>query len=475
MRHHSILVSSLAIAGIVVSCSAPGSDAEPDDDGGGSSPGGGSSKGGSNDPGAAGAGGSSSAEAGSGPSGGGSGDTSDSGAGGGVGDGGAGVGPGAPGWTAIPLLDDMTDPDSAVYRKDNDLVTGIYFASQDDGWVTTRSSNQTFGYGGAIYKATRTSLTSILFSGNRDGLCLGGSINFWGIDKSPDGYVALAYACDVIASHDGGDTFGIERNEAGSNLGVEHVYALRPRANETLMYADSGYLAKTSGAPGPQADWSTVWAPQAIPPTPDPVPADQCQRKQTNQQPEVRTVVYVSPDGEHIAYVSTSENDDPVVCVSKDAGVSFFPRELPDYPADAFNFSPRGVVFADDEVGIAFWANNLYPGSSYIYRTANGGDSWASVEVPAAVASKELEFYSAFFAPDGKNGWIVGYDYGSSLALLLRTQDAGLTWTKSGGDLAAKTANMGIPRLYSGFALDEYHLWVGGDYGILMANEAGGE
>ena len=35
---------------------------------------------------------------------------------------------GGGGWTAIPLLDD-----GSVQRSGNDLVTGIYFASADDG------------------------------------------------------------------------------------------------------------------------------------------------------------------------------------------------------------------------------------------------------------------------------------------------------------------------------------------------------
>ena len=390
------------------------------------------------------------------------------------GSGATGGGPGAPGWTAVPLLDDMTDPDSTAYRAGNDLVTGIFFKSADDGWVTTTGDEQTFGKGGAVFKAKQKEISSILFSGNRDGLCLLGSIDFTGIEPSPDGFIATAYACDVIASHDGGGSFDISRSVAGEMFGIERVLGMRQHAGGTLGVYDTGYLASTPGAPGPNAIWSTVYAPTAVPTVPDPVPADQCQVGPSSPPPEVKSPVFVSADAKLVAYVANADNG-PEICVSTDGGKSFFPHLLPGVGEGAMGLVPNGVTFINGTTGIAYWANYIYPGESYIYRTTDTGKTWTKVEVPSDIAGKGIEFRSAFFAPDAVHGWIVGYDYDAGVALLLKTDDAGATWKHSSGDLAAKVSEAGGGKLYSGFALDEHHIWVGGEYGILMANEAGGE
>ncbi|APR87023.1 hypothetical protein A7982_12372 [Minicystis rosea] len=388
---------------------------------------------------------------------------------------GTGGSPGAPGWTAFPLIDDATDPNDVVFRTGNDLVTGIYFASADDGWITTTGADQTFSNGGAIFKAKQKEVTKVLFGGNRDGLCLLGTINFRGVEKSADGLIARAYACDVIASHDGGKTFGIERSTAGDHFGIEDVMAVRSRPDgSTLLVADSRYVAVTSGAPGPNAVWNDIWAPAASPPIPDPVPADQCQDGPDSQNvPTQPTAAYVSPDGNFIAYVA-SPNFDPQICVSTDGGHSFFPKVLPDMPEDAQPFKPAGVTFANATTGITWWANNIYPGLAYIYRTVDAGKTWKRVDVPSDVANQAIELSSAFFAPDGVHGWIVGYNYDASTALMLRTEDGGATWKSSSGDLAQKVSAAGGGKLRTGFALDASHIWVGGERGVVLANAAGG-
>jgi hypothetical protein len=373
----------------------------------------------------------------------------------------------------MPLIIDDTDPQGPIRRTGNDQITGIHYASPSEGWITTSGSDQTFGKGGAVFKAGAKSVSTLLFSGNRNGLCLLGSIDFQGIDRTGDGYAALAYACDIIASHDGGKTFGIEKAQAGSAPhGIERVLALRHFPGGTMLVGDTGYFDVTAGVPGPTtSDWTTVWAPEAVPPTPDPVPQAQCQTRFITVAPLRRTAVYVSPDAALIAYVTHNEDSEAEICVSKDGGRSFFPRALPDVPADANQFAPSGVVFASDSVGIAFFANNVYPDATYIYRTTDGGDTWSKAALPAALVSREVELNSAFFAPDGIHGWIVGYDHDASTSLILRTNDGGGTWSIPKGDLAAKSKY----KLRTGFALDAHRIWVGGDRGVLLASEAGGD
>jgi Photosynthesis system II assembly factor YCF48 len=396
-------------------------------------------------------------------------------------------GSGAPGWTVIPLLDDHSDPSNVLNRAGVDDVSGIYFNSLDDGWVTTRQgTNSDTATGGAIFKAKSTSLTSILFSGNRDGNCFvsaGGGIDFQGLEPSPTGFVALAYACDVIQSHDGGKTFALEKNQMSDQLSINAVLAMRPVPQGGTVMAMDNYVATTAGNPGPTADWTTVWAPPpATPTTPATFPDADCQVTPTAGVPPERTAMYVSPQADFMAYVAHSDDLGPIICISKgsvatgglDSPKNFLPSALPNIPDDIAFAAPDGVVFTSDTVGITFYANNIYPGEAYVDRTIDGGTTWKAATLPA-VAKKAIEFQSAFFAPDGMSGWIVGYNYDSSAPLLLHTADGGVTWDSNSGDLSTKAlAGGGLGKLHTGFALDATHLWVGGDSGILLANSAGG-
>jgi len=116
-------------------------------------------------------------------------------------------GAGTPGWTVVPLLDDERDPDEPIWHGGNSLVTGIHFTSLDDGFVTASGDEQTFLYGGALFRATQNEVTEILISGDGTGTCISGSVDFGGIEKTADGFVAVAHACDLFESRDGGATF----------------------------------------------------------------------------------------------------------------------------------------------------------------------------------------------------------------------------------------------------------------------------
>ncbi len=389
---------------------------------------------------------------------------------------GSGAGtPGEPGWTIVPLIDDETNPDSIVYHAGNSLVTGIHFASLDQGVLVVTGDNQTFSDGGAVFGATQKEVTDVRFGGDGTGLCLLGTVDFQGIVKTSDGYVAMAHACDLISSKDGGATFGIEPVGVGEPFGIEQILAFRESGSGAMLVRDTGVVSRTTTKPGPNAIWDDSWAPRAIPPIPDPVPADQCQSGPDSQNvPAVAQATYVSQDGQFIAYTASPDYD-PQICISTDGGVSFFPKILPGVAEDVLFAPPTGVVFTSATNGITWHATNIYPGAAYIYRTTDGGETWAKVELPAEVASKSLELKHAFFAPDGQHGWLVGYNYDNSIALMLKTSDGGASWKLSGGDLAAKVSDAGGGKLFTGFALDEHHIWVGGEYGIFAANAAGGE
>jgi hypothetical protein len=452
-----VILGTLSVA----ACTIQDNDKDQDsDDNGGAGRGASSGQGGAGSGGVSGVGG-----AGTGGSG--TGGTGTSGTGG-------GAMPGAKGWTAMPLVDDKRT-ENTVFHSGNDMVTGIYFNSLNEGFVATTGSNQTFSQGGALFRATQKQVTDIAIGG--DGLvkCLLGSLNFVGVEKTSKGYVARAHACELIASEDGGKSFVVQAVGVGDPFGIERVLAFRETGSGALLVRDSGVVSVTTAAPGPNAIWDDTWAPEGAPPTPNPLPADQCQgRPDGPLNPPLSTSVYVSADAKFIAYTS-SPNDNPQICISNDGGKSFYPKVLPGVAADVLFAAPMGVTFANDTTGITWYANNIYPGATYIYRTTDSGNTWAKVDVPTDIAGKDVELNTGFFAPDGQHGWIVGYNFSNKIALMLKTSDGGATWSTASGDLAAKVSEAGGDKLRAGFALDAYHLWVGGDRGILMANEAGGE
>lgn len=368
---------------------------------------------------------------------------------------GGGPGGGAGSWKAIALLDD-----GSVQRSDNDLVTGIYFASADDGYVVTTGAMSSFGDGGAVYKATSSGLTKLAFSGHQDAPSEAGGIDFVGIDPSPSGVIAFAYSADIVESTDHGATFTDQKD--GNLAGIEPVLALRQSSSGTTIVRETGVVSTSTSAPGPNASFTDVWAPEGVPPTPDPVPADQCQEgPRSAGVPTTRSSAYVSADRQFIAYTSSPDHD-PQICISKDGGTSFKPVLLTGLPADDDGM-PAGIAFASATTAITFGGTTNVDGEAFIQRSTDSGATWATVAIPADVASHGLDLKYAFFAPDGQHGWIVGYDGTSSKSLVLSTTDGGATW-------AAEQLSQEV-KLYSGFALDASHVWIGGEAGTLLVHQ----
>lgn len=416
--------------------------------------------------------------------GGGGGDTSTGGAGGsgtgGSGTGGSGSGgdatssgsggSGEPGWTIIPLIDDETNPDFGTQvRVGVDLVAAIRFESLDEGYVVTQATQN----GGAVFRATQHAVTAVALGGRRPVPCTpNGYLNYKGIEKSPDGYYVLTNACANVSSRDGGATFEAELN-SDEQLGLERLFALRSHEDGIVAVSDD-YLATSPDGPAPDAVWDYIWAPEASPPIPNPVPADQCQYAPAFDSAGLTSSAHVGPDGTHIVYGSV-ENDETSICVSTDGGRSFFPKPISAIHPDAQGYPPQGVIFTTENDGVAWYANYVAAGRQWIAHTTDGGDTWDAVALPEEMADASVELRNGFFAPDGQHGWIVGYDYDAQRALLLKTNDGGATWARSGGDLGEKVAQAGGAKLHSGFALDADHIWVGGELGIFAASSAGGE
>ena len=242
------------------------------------------------------------------------------------------------------------------------------------------------------------------------------------------------------------------------------MLAFQVSATGTTLVRKTGVVSVATAAPAPETTYDDVWAPQAAPPVPDPVPAEMCQAgPRGTGVPTMRYGAYVSPDRSFLAYVSNPDFE-VEICISTDGGRTFHPHKL-DVPSALADYTPSGVVFTGAMTGVT-WAAQPSAGA-YIKRTIDGGMTWRDATLPAGIATGELELPAGFFAPDGQHGWIAGYDHKAQRALVLATADGGATWAADNG-VADAVAAAGGDKLYSGFALDAAHVWLGGAHGVVL-------
>lgn len=373
------------------------------------------------------------------------------------------------GWKAMPLLDDNSNPDDPGWHTGRSLVTGVHFSSLDEGVVVVAGDNGTEQVGGAVFGARADAVTDIRFVG-RDSICSTGPSDFHGLVATPDGYVALTEACALVASQDGGRTFAQSLMIGGGDpIALEKALALRVTAAGTVLVRDTGVVSRANSAPGDSAAFTDVWAPDAIPSIPSPVPTDQCQDGPVSEQTPVEPqAAYVSADGNFLAYTSAPVGEPAQICISRDRGNSFYPS-----PLDVdLGVAPFGVVFPTDQIGLTWYSNIFSAADAYLRRTTDGGRTWTEVAIPSELAGVRVSLRHVFFAPGGTVGWLVGYDLDAREPLLLKTRDSGATFEVLQSGLAEALPDVS---LFTGHALDENHIWVGGTLGGLAYSSTGGE
>jgi hypothetical protein len=363
---------------------------------------------------------------------------------------GSGGGGGTSGeWAAIPLVDDGNIPHAG-----NDLVTGIYFTSPDNGFVVTQGAGESFSDGGAVFGIVGKN-AKVAFGGQNGGPSQLGTIDFTGIEPTANGIVAMAYSADIVRS-DAAGHFAIAKD--GNLGGIEPVLGFHETASATTIIRDTGVVSVATSAAGPSASFEDVWAPNATQRIPQDLPPDMCQGGPLGTgAPVTRASAYI---GNGLIAYTADPDFTPQICISKDGGSSFYPSMLT-VDDDASESAPTGVLFTSATTGITWWGSST--AKPYLQRTTDGGKTWKAVALPAAVATHGLALNAAFFAPDLQYGWIVGFDHDSNHALGLATTDGGATWSVVSG--------LGDAQLYSGFALDKTHVWIGGTQGVLLAHE----
>jgi len=384
-------------------------------------------------------------------------------------------------WKRLQILDA-----SPNFHNEEDNISAIYFSSLTTGFIGTRYGSASGK--AALYKATAGEVTSFAvpdatFINPPGGL---GDFTVRGIVPTTTGIaVTLSTSSAILTSTNDFDTFTLE----SSNLdyGIAALEGLLQTSTGFVALVGSGVVATSVGAPGPSTEWTERWAPEAIPTYPNPIPPGGCSYgPRTRINENLNQIGAISPNGQHVLYITKSADVDAsaatqVVCVSHDGGVTFqsSPLAVRGTVDNASAVGPTAVTMVSDTV--AFAAVSDFPfregGTATIYKSTDSGETWAATTMPAGLSSKVIQIAAVFFAPGGTVGYAVGQNDTDGKALLLKTTDGGGTWVVPAGAAALETGLDDVfgsfHRLYTGFALDEDHLWVGGDRSALFYSDTG--
>jgi hypothetical protein len=351
----------------------------------------------------------------------------------------------------------------------NQIVTAIYCSAPDACVVSTDGFDP-----GRIFTTDGRTITATLFTGDDSfGDKIGGANVGWsGFSKVGDrlvgrittaGYLHSAPINDIAkAASWTVEAIGSRPEGWAGNtqLGIASV-------NGKSLLFSKRFISEGQGAPGANAQWNDVYAPQALPP----VPADiDAQRKADgticNSEPTVplnaTQGVYVAPDLSLVAFPSGQNNqtgdDTPGICLSTDNAHTFHHVEFAGLTGGTAGV---GCTSKDHCVAYADILEDPPAGQAYVFvsNDASKGkaSTWTAAKMPAL--SDGTLFRYVFFAPDAMHGWLLGWKDGAS-PLIFATADGGASWTAATSILGAGVTNF---RPYSGVAVDASHIYIGGE------------
>ena len=232
-------------------------------------------------------------------------------------------------------------------------------------------------------------------------------------------------------------------------------------------------IYETNDAPGAGALWTPLWSPvsPAVPSNfealkrADPKLCDS--DPGVSISPHLTQPAYVAPDLSVILYPSGARNqrgtDSPGVCISTDGGKRFYHVEFKGLEDGE---GPLGVTCPTINKCFAYGGLDSAPKSTFVYVTADAqkgvNSTWTKAKLPNL--REDSKFRNLAFAPDGSNGWLVGWS-GSSDTLLLQSTDGGMSWKDATSSIRALAPGV---RLHAVYALDATHVWIGGEGGTLL-------
>ncbi len=395
----------------------------------------------------------------------------------------------------------LTAPGS--YQGSSQYVYGVYCTSAEKCVVATSVGSDR---GGGVYALGPSGWGELLVDGDyEDGplSALSGTLGdfaFLGFVPTRTGVVARVTTSGAIVSASGDITRKSSWTAVstgtvvGGSFGNNATLTLQSASDDDWVFVNNnGYVYSASAAPAPGTSWTRVWAPTAEPPVPADFVAQYTADKtlcdwdiSTTAQPYPSQSFHASKDLGvmiHPAYglnqnswreLKNKINDFGALkaglCISTDKGRHFHFKELPESEDDRSSPGPFGVTCLDNDTCFAFNGTQFQP-TAYIYYSTDASkgaaSTWTKAKIPDGFAdSTDITISALFFAPDKVHGWAVGNN--SRRPLLLRTTDAGHTWT----DISAQVASLAESDLVNGFALDKDRIWITGRYGFVGTTDA---
>ena len=387
----------------------------------------------------------------------------------------------ATGFLVFALAHSQSAPGFRVVKSlaPDDRVTGFYCTNTKSCVVAT----SIFGGAGHLYASDGQKITGTLLTGESklaESLGTLGTINFTGLTKVGSRLIAhvdSAGAAFVSATGDitkAASWTAVKTGTlgAGETFGLNQQMGIGTKDDRWVQF-NSREIYDTNDAPGPGALWSPLWSPVA-PSVPrnfeslkraDPKLCDS--DPGVSISPHLTQPGYVAPDLSAILYPSGSRNqrgtDSPGVCISTDGGKRFYHVGFKGLEESV---GPVGVTCLNANTCFAYGGVDYDANSAFVYfsnDTQKGVNStWTKSKLPTL--RENTKFRSLSFAPDGVNGWLVGWS-GSGDTLMFVSADGGASWKDATSTIRALAPS---GRLHAVYALDATHVWIGGEGGVLL-------
>ena len=362
-----------------------------------------------------------------------------------------------------------------------DRVTGAYCSSAKACAIAT----SVFGGVGRLYASDGEKITATLVTGDSklaESLGTLGTLNFTGLAKVGNRLIAhvdSAGAAFISATGDitkaaSWSAVKIGTLGAGSTFGLNQQMGIGTKAGRWVHFTFKT-IYDSSDEPGAGALWSALWSP--VSPS---VPSNFEALKRADPKlcdsdpgvsisPHLTQPGYVAPDLAVILHPSGTRNqrgtDSPGVCISTDGGQRFYHVE---FKGIEDSVGPLGMTCLNANKCWAYGGVDYEAASAFVYSTSDAhkgvNSTWTKSKLPAL--RENTKFRSLSFAPDGSNGWLVGWS-GSGDTLMFQSSDGGLNWKDATSTIRALASNA---RLHAVYALDATHVWIGGEGGVLLTS-----
>jgi Photosynthesis system II assembly factor YCF48 len=363
--------------------------------------------------------------------------------------------------------------------NDGERVTAVYCSSAKACVIATG----TVGQPGRLYASDGQKITRTLLTGDEKlagQLGTLGTVGFTGFSKVGNRLIVLvdgAGGSFVSATGDitqpaSWSALKIGKVEGSGTFGLNQQMGFGVKDSRWVHFTFRSTY-ESSDAPGPGALWTPLWSP--IPPS---VPSNFAELRRADPKlcdadpgvtisPHLTQPAYVAPDLSVILYPAGARNQRgssaPGVCISTDGGKRFSSVPFAGVPE---GLGPLGVTCASSSRCFAYGGVDSAPESVYVYASSDAhkgaASTWTNSKLPSL--RTDSKFRGLGFAPDGKNGWLVGTS-GAADALLFSSTDGGASWKDATSSIRALVSTA---RLHTVYAFDATHVWVGGERGALL-------